>query len=624
MKRIRNLWDSRRRGCVPVLAKNNTIKHEKGHPTDDRPEYLTLGDTPYTIALDTETTGLDWFDGDFPFVATISDYDRDYLYRMCQGATTTPDEAIADIEKLRRDILNADRIIFHNAPFDIHVLASAGVVTLEEILAKEIHDTDLLARCVLGAANGPFGLKHLATVLVDGNAGEAEADMEAAMVTLGLIKKVGQKSKPPGAYHTAWLSYPDLVEKYALLDTRYTYDLFHVLMERASEADLQVYELERSVQPTIIRMEHKGTRLDELKVDALKARYERIAEETQEELFALNGYEELNLNSNAEVADFLIEQGVPLNKLTDTGQIRVDKWALEPFEDHPAVDLVQRHNNATKFLSTYIAPMLDRDKVHTSFWQIGARTGRMSSSRPNLQNIPVRSGPEMREVFIPRDGYVFLDADYSSIELRILAYYMNDPQFWHIIEAGDPFMWIGEQVYGTADQEQWRVGRQALKNGTYALTYGAGGPKLASTIGGGMTAEEGRDLAKKIKGALGPAYYQLNKTIQGQVRRQGYIRTLGRRTQHVDPDKSYVGLNALIQGTAADVMKQGLANAAAALEPFDAYPLLVIHDEILAECPAEHGDTALEALKQAMVEATDKFVLKVDGKVCVNSFAEGK
>jgi DNA polymerase I-like protein with 3'-5' exonuclease and polymerase domains len=622
---MQNRWYNRYiRGSRPVLAKNNTITHEKGFPTDDRPDYLKSEGEPYTIALDTETTGLDWYDGDFAFVATISDYDRDYLYRLKPHPEVhTVDEATADFNKLRRDILNADRIIFHNAAFDIHVLVSEGVVSMEEILAKEIHDTDLLARCVLGAANGPFGLKHLATKLIDGDADAAETAMMEAMVSLGLIKKVGQREKPPGAYHTTWISYPDLVERYALQDTRYTYDLFHVLMEQASEDDLSIYELERQAQPIIIRMEHKGTKLDMENVGALQAKYQAIKDDAAEKLFALNGYEEINLNSNAQVAEFLIRRGVNLTQTTETGELRVDKWALEKFDDE-AVEVLQTHRNASKFLSTYIAPMKDRATVYTSFWQIGARTGRMSSSRPNLQNIPVRSGPEMREVFVPRAGYVFLDADYSSIELRILAYYMGDPVFKDIVESGDPFFWIGEQVYGTADQSQWKVGRSSLKNGTYALTYGAGGPKLAATIGGGMTDQEGRDLAKKIKSALGPGYYQLNRTIRDTIESTGHVKTIGRRTQHVDRDRAYVGLNALIQGTAADVMKQGLVNAAAALEKFDAYPLLVIHDEILAECPAEHAEEALDALTAAMSNATDRFDLKVEGKVCVNSFAEGK
>ncbi|MCW0193375.1 MAG: DNA polymerase [Rhodococcus sp.] len=572
------------------------------------------GSAPYVIALDTETTGLNWYDGDYPFLATISDYDRDFLYRLD-----------ADREDLRRDILNADEIIFHNASFDIHMLVSSGVVTMEEILSKTIHDTDLLARCVLGADNGPFGLKHLATELIDAEAASSEDAVKEAMVSMGLIKKVSQKKSPPGSYHKVWESYKDILEKYALKDTRYTYDLYYVLRDKANKDALTVYELERRAMPAIVKMEHRGVCVDCHKVTELSSRWNSEATAQLESLEAMNGYEEINFDSNEQVADFLARQGVSLTQLTDTGQIRVDKWALEKYkDDHPAVATLLEYRTNTKFLSTYIDPLTDREEVHPNFWQIGARTGRMSCSNPNMQNIPVRSGPEVREIFVPREGHVFAVADYSSIELRLLDYYMADENFHRIIEDGDPFLWLGEQVYGTNDQSKWKVKRSPLKNGFYAFTYGAGGPKLATTIGGGMTPNEGRALAQRIKSALGPSYKALNNRIRKQIQDVGYLVTLGRRVQYVNPDKSYVGLNALIQGSAADIMKWGLANADEALAAIGGRPVLVVHDEIVAEVPSEKADEGLAALRAAMASATDKVNLKVKGVICVNNYGEAK
>lgn len=616
VKRAQDLhYNRHKRGAKAVIPYNNTITHELKRPNDDRPDYLK--GTPYMIALDTETTGLQWYDKDRAFLATISDYDRDYVYRLEGDKDDTAD--------LRRDILNADAIIFHNASFDIHVLVSQGIVTMEELLAKEIHDTDLLARCVLGAEGGPFGLKHLATQLVDSSADQHEQAMREVMFSMGLIKKLDQKRTEPGVYYKTWQAYPDVVEKYALADTRYTYDLYHVLMEKATPDNLKVYELELKVMPVIIQMEHRGTAIDHSKVTALYEQFKQEQQDAADELYALNGYEEINLDSNAQVADLLMRHGVPLKATTKTGEIRVDKWVLEPLaEAHPVVNTLLEYRTAAKFLSTYIEPMLDRDVVHPNFWQIGARTGRMSCSNPNMQNIPVRAGPEVREMFVPRPGYVFVVADYSSIELRLLAYYMADDKFWNIIESGDPFLWLGEQVYGTPDQELWTVKRQPLKNGFYALTYGAGGPKLAQTIGGGMTAEQGKQLARRIKGALGQPYRTLTRRIQRQVEDYGYVATLGRRIQQIPRDRSYVGLNALIQGSAADIMKWGLINAAEALEPLGGYPLLVVHDEIVAEVPAEKAEDGLVALKSAMASATDALPLKVDGVICVNSYGEAK
>ena len=449
--------------------------------------------------------------------------------------------------------------------------------------------------------------------------------MRAAMVSAGIIRKPDQKDVGDGAYKRCWEVYPDLVEHYALMDTQYTYDLYHVLRNKMTDDNRKIYELERAVMPVLIRMEHRGVAVDAEKVAELKYKYEQIHEQRRDELIAANNGEEINFDSNRQIADLLIAQGVPLWETTDTGEIRVDKWVLEKFEDEfPIVATLAEYRQACKFLSTYIGPMSGRDSIHPNFWQIGARTGRMSSSNPNAQNIPSRAGTEVREIFVPRDGYAFIVADYSSIELRLIAYYMNHEELWDIINNGDPFLWLGERIYGTSNQDEWPVTRSKLKNGYYALTYGAGGPKLAATIGGGMTPMQGKALAKDMKAALGQPYRVLNKRIRDQIEAQGFVKTLGRRTQYVNRDKSYVGLNALIQGSAADIMKWGLVNAAEALKEFDGHPVLVVHDEIVAEVPVQHADAALDALCQAMVSATDILPLKVDGKVAYNSYAEGK
>lgn len=591
---------------------NATIRHKGRNPIDDRPGYLKDGD--YVLAVDTETTGLNWYGEDWPFIATASDYDRDYLYKLP-----------ADNEHLRRDILNADVLVFHNASFDIHMLVSSGVVSLEEILAKRIEDTDLLARCVIGGQNGPFGLKHLASVYVDSSAPDAETALKERMVEMNLIKKVDQRDVGGGSYYAVWQSYPAVLEEYALKDTRYTYDLYHVLRGMADEDALALYQLEIELMPVLVRMEHRGTRVDGEKVQALRKKFLDQRDRTAELLREANDWEEINLDSNAQVAQLLLSNGVPLTAVTPTGELKVDKWALEPFEEsHPIVATLSEYRQAVKFLSTYIEPMLGRETVHPSFWQMGARTGRMSCSNPNMQNIPTRSGPEVREIFIPRDGHCFLVADYSSIELRLLAYYMNHDGLWDVINNGDPFLWLGTTIYGTADMNEWPVKRQSLKNGFYAMTYGAGGPKLATTIGGGMTAAEGRALASSMKKALNPNYGHLNREIRKIVENGQPLKTLRRRAQHVPIDKSYVGLNGLIQGSAADIMKQGLINAEAALAPFAGYPLLTVHDEIVAEVPLGTEADAVKALEQAMIDASPKVPMKVEGKICYSSYGEGK
>ena len=144
-----------------------------------------------------------------------------------------------------------------------------------------------------------------------------------------------------------------------------------------------------------------------------------------------------------------------------------------------------------------------------------------------------------------------------------------------------------------------------------------------------MTAEEGRELRKSMENALGPAYSTLWRRIRKAVTGRGYVKTLLGRTQYVPKDKAYVGLNALIQGSSADVMKVAMARTAKNLEPVGAFPVLVVHDELVVETPTDRGDKTLDILMDSMVSAGDivpdgKLPLAVDGTIAYNNYGEAK
>ena len=606
-------------------VENATIEHKGVMPTaKDRPVYLR--DEKYMIAVDTETTGFNWYAGDRPFLATVSDYDRDWMFYL----PNKEDKAIVEdgYSALRKAILDADALIFHNASFDIHMLVSAEVVTLDEVLEKEIHDTELLAR-VVNSREPNYRLKTLAKKYVDAEAADGEQAIREQMLAMGIIRKLDQRDFKSGAYYDVWKAAPETLEQYALNDTRITYDLFFTLLEKANDDNLAVYELERALLPTIVRMENRGIRIDADRVADLLGVHEELAEQEKERLYEMNGGE-FDVNSKSHLIPFLEGADIVLTQKTESGEIRVDKGVLYKYEDVPEVATLLAYRQSEKFLTTYLRPMSDKERVYPRFIQCGAWTGRMSCREPNFQNIPVRTGPEMRSMIVPNDGMSFVVADYSSIELRLLAYYMNDEGLWDIINTGDPFIWLGTSIYGTDNQEAWPVKRSALKNGFYAFTYGAGGPKLASTIGGGMTPEEGRALRKSMEIALGENFSVLWGRLRAAVRNRGYVKTLGRRIQLVPKDKAYVALNALIQGSAADVMKQAMINAGEALDYLDAYPILTVHDEIVAEVPTEQAEEGLNVLKGAMAQAAVDLVpdgslnLIAEGVVCHESYAEAK
>ena len=594
---------------------------------DDRPSYLS---GEYAIAFDTETKGTgSWFDGPVNgmFLATVSDYDSDYLFR-----TETSD---ADEESFAAVLHENDVLIAHNLSYDVHHVVARGYIGLEDLLAKTLHDTERLARLTVSMNDTrSFSLADLTDVMLGG--GKLSKELREAMKSLGLIQRLEQREIPDGAYYEVWLAYPELFEKYALADTRSTYDLFCFLWPRL-EADpkaASVYDLESEVAKTFIRMEHRGTALNRDKVDELYEKYTVELARCMDELQEANNGEPIDPNKRGDILPFLLERGVELTDLTDTGEIRVDKWVLERhLGTVPEIGTILEARTMEKFLSTYIGAMKDRDVVHTRFRPMQARTGRSSAANPNVQNIPVRSGPEVREVFVPRPGHKLIVADYSSIELRVLAHYMGDDRLWEIIDAGDPFLWLGSEVFGTADQSLWPVPRQPLKNGFYALMYGAGGPKLASTIGGGMTAQEGRELAKSIKAVLGKPYRDLLKRAESVVKRRGHLYTMGGRPLWLPKDdkgrtKFYVSLNSLIQGTAADIMKLGMVDTDKALVDHDGHLLLMIHDELVAEVPTKNAEDALEVMQDRMIAAQrlctkGRLELKVAGTI-VDNYGEAK
>ncbi len=583
---------------------------------------------PYVLAIDTETDGFDWFDGCRPFIITASDHASDLLFR-CDDP--------AQIAEFRELALGADVWVFHNAKFDIHHLIASGVFTYDEVFAREVHDTEVLARLTLPQHDVPnFRLKTLGSIFVSADAKDDETELREKGKAMGLIQRVEQDFLPMGFHKDVWDAYPQVVEAYALKDTRLTYDLYHVLKPKLNESTSNVFKLECDVLPVLVRMEQRGTALDHAKVAALHTKHTTEYAEVFDKLVEWSGDPEF-MPTSAECTRQLMEaQGVELTEHTQSGQLAVHKAALlkaARFSDNDLVpeivDTLMEARSHAKFLSTYIEPMMGREAVHPDFRQVQAWTGRQSCARPNMQNIPVRSGPEVREMFVPRPGYSLVVADYSSIELRLLAYYMGHQGLWDVINSGDPFMWLGEQVFGDPDPANWPVPRQPLKNGFYAMTYGAGGPKFADTVGGGLTAEEGREIIKRIKATLNPNYKQLTDAITQRVRTRGYVKTLAGRHNYVPYDKAYVGLNALIQGSAADIMKYAMVQVHEYIQTIGGYILLTVHDEIVCEVPTDVADKALDEICARMrsaqnLAAKGGLELKVAGTVCHGSYSEAK
>lgn len=551
----------------------------------------------YTIAFDTETKGLDWFDPDQQaFMLSWADHEGGHAYEL--GDELGHDKFISALA-------DADRVVCHNLSFDVHQLRETWGLDLLE-LDVELHDTDLLSRVVMPFGQrkdrGGHGLKNLGKILVDPTAADSEDTMKE------LAKSAGIKLKSTGGYYEFYRAYPRELTEYAVQDAVLTLKLFDVLRDMLDESSSRCYALEMSVAPILIRAEQRGIALRPETVGELHRDYTKQLRHLEDEVTKHFGDTKLEGEGSEEaLLEALQMIGVPLYRKTKTGKLSTSQFALQEFEDEfPEILTLMEYRRVQKFLSTYIGPMQGRDVLHTSFRQCEAWTGRMSSARPNLQNLPKRAGTEVRRPLVARDGYEFVACDFDGIEARLLAYYMNDERYKEFFRTGsDPHAWMASEIHGgePADYAKNTDGedkRNAAKNTLFAITYGAGAPRVADM--NKIPVTEAKAIISKIKNSL-PKYRKLMGRIRKKVQYQGYVSTLYGRKQMIAKDKSYVGLNALIQGTAADIMKQAVVNINEEFDGEDVHLILVVHDEALMECPKGMGEEVKERTCAAMKRA---------------------
>lgn len=578
-----------------------------------------------TVAFDTETRGLNWFDEDErAFLATWADEAGEYKADLS-------DEA--QVGQFHHDLVFAQRIVGHNLKFDIHqARETLGIDVLQ--IDAELHDTDLMSRVLhpegQNKSRSGHGLKENAKVYLRADAADDEEAIKAMGKSIGL-RTIRQK----GAYYDIWRAYPEVMEQYALMDARFTYDLLEKWAPQLGDLK-RIYDMEMKVLPVLVRAEARGVATDQAAVHELKTKYTAELAEVHEYLASELGEQALGGEGSDEaLTEALLKHGIPLYQKTDTGKLATNKFALQEFEkDFELIAKLFEHRRLDRFLTTYIGAVDGRDVVHCNFGQCSAWTGRMSCRSPNMQNLPKRAGKEVRSVFVPREGHSFLVCDYEGIEVRLLAYYLGDRDFRDLVAnpEHDPHAWMCTNIWGGEIKDYIKgsdkaiTHRQPAKNILFAITYGAGRKRVANMLAdAGMpaTEDDAKAVISKIKASL-PGYYKLNKRIRSKIENVGYVNTIMGRKNPVNKDKSYVGLNALIQGSAADIMKQGLINADEAVRHLGGIPLLVVHDEVVIEIPSENADEGLRLTKQALISAYDLDPgLEVEGSVVTTSYADG-
>ncbi|GMR13460.1 MAG: DNA polymerase I [Gemmatimonadota bacterium] len=372
-------------------------------------------------------------------------------------------------------------------------------------------------------------------------------------------------------------------------------------------------DLEMTLVPTLARMERAGIRIDDGFFKAMSERLERDLKLIREEIYKVTG-EEFNLNSTQQLREILFEkQQLPVLKRTKTGP-STDSSVLEELAamGHEVPRLMMEYRELEKLRSTYVdaLPQLVNPRtgrIHTRFNQTVAATGRLSSSEPNLQNIPIRTdlGREIRKGFIPATGYLFYGADYSQVELRILAHFSADDAFVMAFRQGiDVHKQTASVIFDVALDDVTAEMRGQAKTINFATLYGQGAFSLARQLG--IEREQAQAFIDQYFERFAGVRLFLDSQIE-MAREKGYVETLSGRRRFV-PElmaKNWnirqfgerVAQNTPIQGTAADMIKLAMIDIQAALDDTEtgARMLLQVHDELLFEVP-EGEEDALAAI----------------------------
>ncbi|NCU29804.1 DNA polymerase I [Candidatus Saccharibacteria bacterium] len=380
----------------------------------------------------------------------------------------------------------------------------------------------------------------------------------------------------------------------------------------------------------LYQMEKRGMRLDLAKLAQMKQELSQELAQIEQEMYSVAD-SEFNPASPAQLAEVLFVKlklptaGIKKGKTGySTGQNELNKLR----GTHQIIELIERYRELSKLLSTYIEalPKLidENNLIHTTFNQDVASTGRLSSTNPNLQNIPVRTelGRQIRQAFIPREGKVFVSADYSQFELRLAAVLAGDTDLIDDFNSGiDIHSKTAAEVYGLALQDVTPDQRRAAKVINFGVLYGMSPHGLAQAAK--MTMSEAKQFIEHYFEIRKPIRQYLDK-ISTQAREQGYVETFfGRRRPTPDVRSSNfvvreaarrAAMNMPIQGTEADLMKLAMIQLEDRLTGL-AEPVLQIHDSILVECTPNDIDKVSGIMKEVMEKICPELAIKLDVEV---------
>ncbi len=550
------------------------------------------------FSFDTETTGLDLF-GDRLVGISIAMEPHEAWYIPCNGENT---ERVMD---RLRPVFSNERIakIGQNIKFDLMVLRRAGIE-----LAGRLYDTMIIH--YLLDPESRHGMDHLSRTFL----GYDPVPIEA------LIGK-GARQK------TMELVPVELVSAYAAEDADITLQLYRTLWPLLMQAGLTglYMQIEEPLIPVLAEIEMTGVKID---TEALATFGRELTGELtllEERIREVTNMPSLNINSARQLGEALFDRLKidPKPKMTKTKQYRTDEEYLQMLADrHPVIGMILEYRGLRKLLSTYVEalPQLVNPltgRVHTSFNQAVTATGRLSSTNPNLQNIPIRDdrGREIRKAFIPSsEDRVLLSADYSQVELRLMAHLSGDQAMIKAFERGeDIHTATAALLFHTDKEEVTREQRRRAKTANFGIIYGISPFGLAQRLH--IPRVEAREIINGYFDSYPGIRRYMDRVIE-EAREKGYVETLfGRRRMLPDIRSGNAvvrglsernAINAPIQGGAADIMKLAMIALHNQLrsQGLQSKIILQVHDELVLDVPYDEREQVREIVVRCMEEAS--------------------
>lgn len=578
---------------------------ENEHEIDELVSKISATDF---FCFDTETTSINTFSADLVGMSFSWTEGESYFVLLPEDKT----EAQNIVDKFKNVFLNENiSKIGQNMKFDIMMLSHYGVD-----VKGQLYDT-MIAHYLLQPE-----AKHNMDILAEHYLGYKTVTYEE------MAKGDNGKLKPLRQVDKCVLS------DYAAEDADITLKLWHKLkplLEKEQLFDLFI-NVEMPLMRVLVRMELAGVRVDVQKLSELSVSMNKKMQQIEQEIYKEAGYE-FNISSPRQVGELIYDK-LKLDdkpKKTKTGQYSTTEEVLVSFKGKsPVIDKILDYRAYKKLISTYIDALpkmvnSQTGNIHCSYNQTVTATGRLSSSDPNLQNIPVRDelGRDIRKTFIPEDGCVFVSADYSQIELRVLAHLSQDPS---LVDAFNNHLDIhadtASKIYGVPLSEVTKDMRRKAKTANFGIIYGI------SAFGLSQRLSIPRDEAKQLIDGYFEQYPKVKEFIDSSIqftRENGYAKTMLNRKRYIPEITSSNGnirgfgernaVNAPIQGTAADIIKIAMINI---MREFDKLNIrskmtMQVHDELNFSVYPEELETVKKIIVEQMEGAMHLLVpLEVD------------